>query len=119
MSYASGRSNRRSVIAGLCGSGEEFSRQGFADIYLQAEEQAYPAWCYGGSGKAGARETEPRLALMVHEKEKQKGDRNRATLAVAGKIVAWMELRWNAEDKPSLPAEEKVGRQSGSLKTCP
>src|SRR6476660_4646780 len=27
---------------------------------------------------------------LIHEKEKQKGDRNRATLAVARKIVAWM-----------------------------
>src|SRR5579859_5553191 len=35
----------------------------------------------------------PRLShelALIHEKEKQKGDRNRATLAVARKIVAWM-----------------------------
>jgi len=27
---------------------------------------------------------------LIHEKEKQKGNRNRATLAVARKMVAWM-----------------------------
>jgi transposase len=35
----------------------------------------------------------PRLShelALIHEKEKQKGNRNRATLAVARKMVAWM-----------------------------
>ena len=53
---------------------------------------------------------------LVHEKEKQKGNRNRATLAVARKMVAYL-LAVERSKQDFVPAEESRG--SGSLKTCP
>jgi transposase len=53
----------------------------------------------------------PRLShelALIHEKEKQKGDRNRATLAVARKIVAWM-VAVERRKQAFVPAEKLGG----------
>jgi hypothetical protein len=42
---------------------------------------------------------------LVYEKEKQKGNSNRATLAVARKLVAYL-LAVDRERRPFKPAEE-------------
>jgi transposase len=54
----------------------------------------------------------PRLShelALIHEKEKQKGDRNRATLAVARKIVAWM-VAVERRKQAFVPAEKLGGK---------
>ena len=54
----------------------------------------------------------PRLShelALIHEKEKQKGDRNRATLAVARKIVAWM-VAVERRKQAFVPAEKLRGK---------
>jgi transposase len=53
----------------------------------------------------------PRLShelALIHEKEKQKGDRNRATLAVARKIVAWI-VAVERRKQAFVPAEKLGG----------
>ena len=50
----------------------------------------------------------PELAL-VHEKEKQRGNRNRATLAVARKMVAYL-LALDRENREFIPAEQRGHR---------
>jgi transposase len=50
----------------------------------------------------------PELAL-VHEKEKQKGNSNRATLAVARKMVAYL-LAVDRENREFIPAEQQGHR---------
>jgi hypothetical protein len=47
---------------------------------------------------------------LVHEKEMQKGNRNRATLAVARKMVAYL-LAVDRQQRDFVPAEE---RQAGA-----
>jgi transposase len=42
---------------------------------------------------------------LIHEKESQKGNTNRATLAVARKMVAWL-LAVDREQRQCLPAEK-------------
>src|SRR6202163_2076344 len=46
---------------------------------------------------------------LIHEKEKQKGDRNRATLAVARKMVAWM-VAVERRKQAFVPAEKLGGK---------
>ena len=46
---------------------------------------------------------------LVYEKEKQKGNSNRATLAVARKLVAYL-LAVDRERRPFKPAEESAVR---------
>jgi hypothetical protein len=43
---------------------------------------------------------------LVHEKEMQKGNRNRATLAVARKMVAYL-LAVDRQQRDFVPAEER------------
>ena len=50
----------------------------------------------------------PELA-MVHEKEKQKGNSNRATLAVARKMVAYL-LAVDRQQREFIPAEQRGSR---------
>ena len=50
----------------------------------------------------------PELA-MVHEKEKQKGNRNRATLAVARKMVAYL-LAVDRQQREFIPAGQRGSR---------
>jgi hypothetical protein len=45
---------------------------------------------------------------LIHEKEKEKGDRNRATLAVARKMVAWM-VAVERRKQAFVPAEKFGG----------
>jgi hypothetical protein len=45
---------------------------------------------------------------LIYEKEKQRGDRNRATLAVARKMVAWM-VAVERRKQDFVPAEEREG----------
>ena len=45
---------------------------------------------------------------LVHEKEKLKGNANRATLAVARKMVAYL-LAVDREQRDFVPAEELAG----------
>ena len=45
---------------------------------------------------------------LIYEKEKQRGNRNRATLAVARKMVAWM-LAVERRKQDFVPAEEFGG----------
>ena len=45
---------------------------------------------------------------LIYEKEKQRGDRNRATLAVARKMVAWM-VAVERGKQDFVPAEERGG----------
>ncbi|MGO9938425.1 MAG: hypothetical protein ACLPH3_12210, partial [Terracidiphilus sp.] len=49
----------------------------------------------------------PELSL-IYEKEKQRGDRNRATLAVARKMVAWM-VAVERRKQDFVPAEKRAG----------
>ena len=54
----------------------------------------------------------PRLShelALIHEKEKQKGNRNRATLAVARKMVAWM-VAVERRKQAFVPAEKPGGK---------
>ena len=54
----------------------------------------------------------PRLChelALLHEKEMQKGNRNRATLAVARKLVCWM-LAVDRREQDFVPAEEFGGK---------
>jgi transposase len=46
---------------------------------------------------------------LIHEKEKQKGNRNRATLAVARKMVAWM-IAVERRKQDFVPAEKLGGK---------
>ena len=52
---------------------------------------------------------------LIHEKEKQRGNRNRATLAVARKMVAYL-LAVDRRKQEFVPAEE-FGRHGSGLKT--
>ena len=45
---------------------------------------------------------------LIHEREKQKGNRNRATLAVARKMVAWM-IAVERRKQDFVPAEKFGG----------
>ena len=45
---------------------------------------------------------------LIYEKEKQRGNRNRATLAVARKMVAWM-IAVERRKQDFVPAEERGG----------
>ena len=54
---------------------------------------------------------------LIYEKEKQRGNRNCATLAVARKMVAWMVAV--EQQKTGLRACRGIRRHGGSLKTCP
>jgi hypothetical protein len=45
---------------------------------------------------------------LIYEKEKQRGDRNRATLAVARKMVAWM-VAVERRKQDFVPAEQCGG----------
>jgi hypothetical protein len=66
---------------------EQFGRHLQANAAFQATQQTL-AKCAGGSGEDGA--AAQRRLGADHEKEKQKGNANRATLAVARKIVAYL-----------------------------
>jgi len=48
---------------------------------------------------------------LIYEKEKQRGNRNRATLAVARKMVAWL-VAVERRKRDFVPAEEFVGTQA-------
>jgi hypothetical protein len=61
----------------------------------------------GGSGQAGARYSHE-LALL-REKEIQQGNKNRATLAVARKLVAYM-LAVDRRKQDFVPAEELAAK---------
>jgi transposase len=50
---------------------------------------------------------------LVYERERQRGNKNRATLAVARKMVAYM-LAVERRKQDFVPAEE-LGRHSGSV----
>jgi hypothetical protein len=50
----------------------------------------------------------PELA-MVHEREKQKGNSNRATLAVARKMVEYL-LAVDRQQREFIPAEQRSSR---------
>jgi hypothetical protein len=43
---------------------------------------------------------------LIHQKSLEKGNRNRATLAVARKIVAWL-LAVDRENREFIPAEQR------------
>jgi hypothetical protein len=45
---------------------------------------------------------------LIYEKEKQRGNRNRATLAVARKMVAWM-VAVERRKQDFVPAEDRGG----------
>ena len=79
-------------------------RDAHADF--QAEEQAHPARA-GGSRQAGA-PILPR-AGPAPEKEIQRGNKNRATLAVARKLVAYM-LAVDRRKQDFVPAEELAAK---------
>jgi transposase len=57
------------------------------------------------SCQAGAATERNELAL-IHQKAMEKGNRNRATLAVARKIVAWL-LAVDRENREFIPAEQR------------
>ena len=77
-------------------SREEFGWQDRADADLETKKQAF-ANHSGGSGETAPRwNTE--LAL-IYERAKQKGNRNRATLAVARKLVAYL-MAVDREERP-------------------
>jgi hypothetical protein len=67
--------------------GEKLSGQARSNAHLQAEEQAHSADASGG-GETGSRYSDE-LAL-VYERARQRGTKNRATLAAARKMVAYM-----------------------------
>ena len=48
---------------------------------------------------------------LIYEKEKQRGNRNRATLAVARKMVAWM-VAVERRKQNFVPAEERGGMEA-------
>jgi hypothetical protein len=54
----------------------------------------------------------PRLSAelaLIHQKAMEKGNRNRATLAVARKMVAWL-LAVDRENREFIPAEQRETR---------
>jgi hypothetical protein len=70
---------------GLCGAEKSSADKVMRTPISKTAQQAHSAGA-GRSGEAGT-ETGAELALST---KKQRGNRNRATLAVAGKMVAWM-----------------------------
>ena len=90
---------------GLCGAERSSADNVVAHADFQAAQQAYSA-CAGRGG-----EDAPRLChelALLHEKEMQKGNRNRATLAVARKLVCWM-LAVERRKQGFVPADKFSG----------
>jgi hypothetical protein len=81
---------------------KELSRQGHANTAFQTTQQTYPT-CTVETAKLAPRQNHE-LAL-VYEKEKQKGNANRATLAVARKMVAYL-LAVDREERDFVPLED-------------
>ena len=73
---------------GLCSDEKSSADKVMRTPTLEAAQQAYPAGA-GRSGQAGAARQSTELAL-IHEKERQTRNGNRATLAVARKMVGYM-----------------------------
>ena len=82
---------------------KELCRQDDANASFQTTQQAYPHVLIEAAKLAPRQSYE--LAL-VHEKEMQKGNRNRATLAVARKMVAYL-LAVDRQQRDFVPAKER------------
>lgn len=88
---------RRRTKLGRQGDADALSKQRYKHIQRVLVEAAKPA---------------PRLSpelAMVHEKEKQKDNSNRATLAVARKMVAYL-LAVDRQHREFIPAEQRRSR---------
>jgi hypothetical protein len=78
---------------------EEFSGQGDAHADLQTEKQIHPASADRSRQVGGS------IQPLDYDKELQRGNPNRATLAVARKLVAYL-LAVDRRKQNFVPAEE-------------
>jgi transposase len=91
---------------GLCGD-ERSSADKVMRMPLSKQRNKHIQRVLVEAAKLAPRQS-PELA-MVHEKEKQKGNSNRATLAVARKMVAYL-LAVDRQQREFIPAEQRGAR---------
>ena len=91
---------------GLCGD-ERSSADKVMRMPLSKQRNKHIQRVLVEAAKLAPRQS-PELAL-VHEKEKQKGNSNRATLAVARKMVAYL-LAVDRQQREFIPAEQRGSR---------
>jgi len=89
---------------GLCGE-EKSSADKVLRTPLSKQRNKYIQRVLVEAAKLAPRQNHE-LAL-IHEREKQKGNRNRATLAVARKMVAYL-LAVNRREREFVPAEGRA-----------
>jgi len=106
MSHASNRSNRPSVIAD-CAEPRRVRPTRSCATPISKQRNKHIQQVLVEAAKLAPRQS-PELAL-IHEKEMQRGNRNRATLAVARKMVAWM-VAVERRKQVFVPAEKFGGK---------
>jgi hypothetical protein len=82
---------------------KEFRRQGPANTAFQAAHKHIQHVLVEAAKLAPRQNHE---LAQIHEREKQKGNRNRATLAVARKMVAYL-LAVDRREQEFIPAEDR------------
>jgi transposase len=91
---------------GLCGD-ERSSADKVMRMPLSKQRNKHIQHVLVEAAKLAPRQS-PELAL-IHQKAMEKGNRNRATLAVARKMVAWL-LAVDRENREFIPAEQRETR---------